>query len=141
MTGESPVAVALQHINGGAKMPSTLNPNIPGGLEQIIMHAMAVDPAQRYASASEMLYDLEEFRKNPNILFFFEPNAAAPRMTADRPRTPVQGGRSAAERTANRLLPRRHPVPGKRCGPQAPPGPPRRPVRRPSRRSRSGIRR
>ena len=100
--GESPVAVALQHINGGAKMPSTLNPNIPGGLEQIIMHAMAVDPAQRYASASEMLYDLEEFRKNPNILFFFEASAAAPRMTADRPRVPVQGARSAAERTANR---------------------------------------
>lgn len=100
--GESPVAVALQHINGGAKMPSTLNPNIPGGMEQIIMHAMAVDPAQRYASASEMLYDLEEFRKNPNILFFFEASAAAPRMTADRPRAPVQGGRSAAERTANR---------------------------------------
>ena len=71
---ESPVAVALQHINGGAAMPSTLNPNIPGGLEQIIMKAMSLDAKDRYASATEMLKDMEEFRKNPAILF------AAPNM-------------------------------------------------------------
>ena len=67
--GESPVAVAIQHINGGAKMPSTINPNIPGGMEQIIMKAMAHDPADRYASATAMLYDMDEFRKTPSILF------------------------------------------------------------------------
>ncbi len=67
--GESPVAVAIQHINGGAAMPSTLNPNIPGGLEQIIMKAMAHDPANRYNTATAMLYDMDEFRKDPAILF------------------------------------------------------------------------
>ena len=67
--GESPVAVAIQHINGNAAMPSTLNPNIPGGLEQIIMKAMAQSPAGRYATTSAMLYDMDEFRKNPAILF------------------------------------------------------------------------
>ncbi len=67
--GESPVAVAIKHINGGAPMPSTLNPNIPGGLEQIIMHAMAQEPSERYASATKMLRDLDEFRKDPGILF------------------------------------------------------------------------
>ena len=67
--GESPVAVAIQHINGGAVMPSTLNPNIPGGLEQIIMKAMAHEPAARYNSAAQMLGDMDEFRKNPAILF------------------------------------------------------------------------
>ncbi len=70
--GESPVAVAIQHINGGAPMPSTLNPNIPGGLEQIIMKAMSINPDDRYSTATEMLYDLEEFRKNPSILFDFK---------------------------------------------------------------------
>ena len=69
--GESPVAVAIQHINGGAQMPSVLNPNIPGGLEQIIMKAMALDPANRYNNATALLYDLEEFRKNPSMLFYF----------------------------------------------------------------------
>ena len=67
--GESPVAVAIQHINGGAAMPSTINPNIPGGLEQIIMKAMAHEPAERYDNAAAMLYDMDEFRKNPTILF------------------------------------------------------------------------
>ena len=67
--GESPVSVAIQHINGGAAMPSTLNPNIPGGLEQIIMKAMALEPAQRYNSATQMLADMDEFRKNPGMLF------------------------------------------------------------------------
>ncbi len=67
--GESPVAVAIQHINGGAVMPSTLNPNIPGGLEQIIMKAMAQETENRYSTATQMLTDMDEFRKNPAILF------------------------------------------------------------------------
>ena len=67
--GESPVAVAIKHINGGAPLPSTLNPNIPGGLEQIIMKAMGHEPSQRYETATKMLSDLDEFRKNPGILF------------------------------------------------------------------------
>ena len=67
--GESPVAVAIQHINGGAPLPSALNPNIPKGLEQIIMKSMALDVNDRYPSATEMLRDMEEFRKNPEIRF------------------------------------------------------------------------
>jgi len=69
--GESPVAVAIQHINGGAVMPSTLNPNIPSGLEQIIMKGMALEIQDRYVSATEMLQDMEEFRKNPAIVFHY----------------------------------------------------------------------
>ena len=67
--GESAVSVAIQHINGGAPLPSTLNPNIPKGLEQIIMKGMALDVRDRYVSATEMLQEMEEFRKNPNIVF------------------------------------------------------------------------
>ena len=69
--GDSPVAVAIQHINGGAAMPSTLNPNIPGGLEQIIMKCMQTDPDQRYNSATALLYDLEKLRQTPDMLFPF----------------------------------------------------------------------
>ncbi len=69
--GESPVAIAIQHISGGAAMPSSLNPNIPNGLEQIIMRSMALDTNDRYPSATEMLKDMEEFRKDPTVLFLF----------------------------------------------------------------------
>ena len=67
--GESAVSVAIQHINGGAPLPSVYNPNIPTGLEQIIMKAMALEVRDRYVSATEMLQDMEEFRKNPAIVF------------------------------------------------------------------------
>ena len=67
--GDSPVAVAIQHINGGAVMPSMLNPNIPGGLEQIIMKAMAHEISDRYTSATQMLTDMDVFRKEPGTLF------------------------------------------------------------------------
>ena len=70
--GESAVAVAIQHINGGAPLPSALNPNIPAGLEQIIMKGMALEIRDRYVSATEMLQDMEEFRKNPAIQFAYK---------------------------------------------------------------------
>ena len=104
--GESPVAVAIQHINGTPPMPSMLNPNIPGGLEQIIMKAMQKDPAKRYANATQMLYDLEEFRKNPSILFDFNSGSIddavllhAQKPAAQAPVIPVQP-RTTAERIA-----------------------------------------
>ena len=98
--GESPVAVAIQHINGGAPKPSTINPNIPVGLEQIILKGMALEPKDRYASATEMLQDMEEFRKNPGIDFQYQPSApsqhpiAIKGMVSTYPKT-------TAERVAN----------------------------------------
>ena len=85
--GESPVAVAIKHINGGAPMPSTLNPNIPGGLEQIIMKAMGHDPSDRYDTATKMLADLDEFRKNPAILFDY--NAPPLDAVTELPKPPL----------------------------------------------------
>ncbi len=67
--GDTPVAVAIQHIKSIPVPPCDLNPDIPKGLEAITLKAMAPDLAQRYASAEEMLDDLKEFRKNPD----FEP--------------------------------------------------------------------
>src|SRR5574344_2727371 len=48
--GESAVSVAIQHINGGAPSPSAYNPNIPAGLEPIIMQAMALAARARCVS-------------------------------------------------------------------------------------------
>ena len=67
--GESPVSVAIQHIAGGAVKPSKLNPNIPAGLEQIIQRAMANDLKDRYASALDMIADMDELRKDPTMTF------------------------------------------------------------------------
>lgn len=89
--GETPVAVAIQHINGNLLPPSQLNSSVPKGLEQIILRAMAVNPDERYSSASDMLRDMEEFRKNPAVVFgrsHFTP--AAPEQTPPTPPRPVR---------------------------------------------------
>lgn len=67
--GDSPVAVAIQHINSIPLSPRELDDSIPEAMEEITMKAMAPDVEKRYLSAEAMLADLEEFRKNPNISF------------------------------------------------------------------------
>ena len=74
--GETPVSVAIQHINGTPLSPSLLNSDIPTGLEQITMHAMCSDLNIRYSSITDMLKDMEEFRKNPTIRFTFLPKGS-----------------------------------------------------------------
>ncbi len=63
--GDNPVNVAIQHINSIPIPPRELNPDIPQGLEDIVLKAMAPDLNQRYSSAEVMLEDINEFRKNP----------------------------------------------------------------------------
>lgn len=65
--GDTPVSIAIQHINSMPLAPRDINPDIPEALEKITMKAMCADINKRYASTSEMLRDLEEFRRNPNI--------------------------------------------------------------------------
>jgi serine/threonine protein kinase/beta-lactam-binding protein with PASTA domain len=67
--GDSAVSIAIQHISAIPLMPRDINPDIPVGLETITMRAMEPDLSRRYASADELLADLEEFRKNPGIIF------------------------------------------------------------------------
>ena len=67
--GDTPVSVAIQHINSIPLPTRDINPDIPEALESITMKAMASDADKRYVTAEEMLVDLEEFRKNPNINF------------------------------------------------------------------------
>ncbi|MDR0326642.1 MAG: protein kinase, partial [Oscillospiraceae bacterium] len=70
--GDSPVSVALQHISSLPLGPREINPDIPEALEMIVIKAMAPKLTKRYASAEEMLKDLEEFRKNPSISFEYD---------------------------------------------------------------------
>lgn len=67
--GDSAVSIAIQHISSIPLMPREINPEIPVGLEQITMHAMEANMDARYPSADALLQDLEEFRKNPEIVF------------------------------------------------------------------------
>lgn len=66
---ESAVSVALMQLQEDAKKLTEINPDIPVGLEQICIHAMQKNPADRYQTATEMLLDVEEVIKNPKAVF------------------------------------------------------------------------
>ena len=78
LTGKLPfdadnaVSVALMQVNNEAELPRTINSRIPVGFEQITMKAMQKSTRERYQSAAEMLMDLEELKRNPNIKFDYQ---------------------------------------------------------------------
>lgn len=55
------MAVMYQHVQGKARPPQELNPNLPPGLADLIMKAMAVDKAKRFQSMEELRVALERF--------------------------------------------------------------------------------
>lgn len=57
-TGDSPVAVAYQHVREDPKLPSLVHPGVPRELDSVILKAMSKNPANRYQSAAEMRADL-----------------------------------------------------------------------------------
>ncbi len=57
--GDSPVAIAYQHVNEPPKAPSSLDPSIPSSLDSITLGALAKSPSNRYQTAAEMRTDVE----------------------------------------------------------------------------------
>lgn len=57
--GESPISVALKHLQEPFEEPRKVNPHIPQSVENVILKAMRKNPGERYGSAHEMLLDLE----------------------------------------------------------------------------------
>ena len=66
---DSAVSVAIMQLQQDPVLPRDINEGIPVGLEQITMHAMQKDVMKRYRTAAEMLRDLEEFRRSPDMVF------------------------------------------------------------------------
>ncbi len=64
--GETPVAIALQHISGKARPISELNPAVPPAMERVVAKAMEKQPENRYQSALEMAQDLQRTLQEPD---------------------------------------------------------------------------
>ncbi len=75
-TGESPVAVAYQHVSETAVSPDRVNPDAPRELAAIAEHAILKSPDLRYQSAEEFRADLLRYLSGS------EPIAAAAAMAA-----------------------------------------------------------
>ncbi|NLK20957.1 MAG: Stk1 family PASTA domain-containing Ser/Thr kinase [Epulopiscium sp.] len=64
--GESPVTVALKHINEEIPSPRSINTDISSSLEDIIMKSTQKRPENRYKSVDEMIKDMESSLQHPN---------------------------------------------------------------------------
>jgi serine/threonine protein kinase len=61
-TGDTPVAVAYQHVREDPRHPSELNPSVPAALDAVVLKALSKNPLNRYQSAAEMRSDLVRVR-------------------------------------------------------------------------------
>ncbi|WP_377889280.1 Stk1 family PASTA domain-containing Ser/Thr kinase [Alkalihalobacillus sp. R86527] len=67
-SGDSPVSVALKHLQDRFPKPSLINTSLPKNVEQIILKAMAKEPHQRYENAHE-LYDALDNALDPTKVY------------------------------------------------------------------------
>jgi beta-lactam-binding protein with PASTA domain/tRNA A-37 threonylcarbamoyl transferase component Bud32 len=58
-TGDSPVAIAYQHVRENPIPPSRVDPDVPAWADAIVLKAMAKSPADRYQTAADMRADLQ----------------------------------------------------------------------------------
>jgi serine/threonine-protein kinase len=65
--GDSPVAVAYQHVRENAVAPSSRNPEVPPAVDSIVMKALAKNQLNRYQSAGEMRTDLQRALANQPV--------------------------------------------------------------------------
>jgi len=64
---EESVSVVMQHLHEEPLPPCEVNPELPAGIEAIIMKAMRKEQRLRYNSASEILEDLVMVYQNPSV--------------------------------------------------------------------------
>ena len=79
-TGDTPVAIAYQHVQEPPPPPQSINTAVPLALEAIILKLLTKDPVLRYPSAEDLRADLRRFRKSATL-----PAASQPAEVEERP--------------------------------------------------------
>ncbi|MBD7910403.1 MULTISPECIES: Stk1 family PASTA domain-containing Ser/Thr kinase [Clostridium] len=65
---DSPVTIALKHIQEEVVPPKQINSRIPDSLNKLILKAMEKDPNKRYQTAKELINDLQKIKEDPNAV-------------------------------------------------------------------------
>jgi beta-lactam-binding protein with PASTA domain/predicted Ser/Thr protein kinase len=100
-TGDTPVAVAYQHVREEPRRPSEVNPSIPSALDAVVLKALSKNPLNRYQSSAEMRSDLVRVRNGQAPM--------APLVMSDDERTAMIAASPAA--TTRRINGRHAPAP------------------------------
>ncbi|MGY4098097.1 Stk1 family PASTA domain-containing Ser/Thr kinase [Nocardia sp. R16R-3T] len=89
-TGDSPIAVAYQHVREDPRLPSHVHNGVPRELDSVVLKAMSKNPANRYQTAAEMRSDL--------IRVLGGQKPSAPTVMTDEDRTTILGSNEPAPR-------------------------------------------
>ncbi|MDT7653910.1 MAG: eukaryotic-like serine/threonine-protein kinase, partial [Pseudonocardiales bacterium] len=97
-TGDTPVAVAYQHVREDPRRPSEVNPSIPAALDAVVLKALSKNPLNRYQSAAEMRSDLVRVRSGqsplaPLVMSEDERTAMLAASPSTGPTRRINGGR------------------------------------------------
>jgi serine/threonine-protein kinase len=120
-TGDSPVAIAYQHVKEEPVPPSQIDPEVPAWADAIVLKAMRKDPADRYQSAGEMRNDIQRALSGAPIAAAMPPTASYAGATRRMGAASTQ----LAGRTAS-IPPYDYGPPGYGPDDRGPGGPPRR---------------
>jgi eukaryotic-like serine/threonine-protein kinase len=71
---DTPLGIAMKHVNGHLRQPKELNPAVPDGINAITIRLLAKNPENRYTSDSELIEDLER------VCAGLDPSAATTEM-------------------------------------------------------------
>ena len=103
-SGDSPVEIAMKHVNETPSAPSTRTPRVPPELDQVVLRAIAKNPIDRYQSAED--FDADLVRAAKGLPVARETAEAATTVLAATQATTVMDGRAPAPPPAR---PRRPP--------------------------------
>ena len=98
-TGDSPVAIAYQHVRENPVPPSRIDPDLPPWADGIVLRAMEKDPNDRYQSAADMRSDIQR------ALSGFPVAAAMPMTQSYAGPAPGPGGWTRWARPSSRARP------------------------------------
>lgn len=90
-TGDSPIAVAYQHVREDPRLPSHVHNGVPRELDSVVLKAMSKNPANRYQTSAEMRADL--------IRVLGGQKPSAPMVMTDEDRTTILGSNEPAPRS------------------------------------------
>ena len=106
--GETPMAVAYQHVSTDVPPPSSRNPEVPPELDAIVLRALAKDPDSRYQDTDPFLHDLEAWLRGESIAGGVPARPAptiVPEQVVVRRPVAVSRGSGGPARSAGRVLP------------------------------------
>ena len=90
---ESPIGIAMQHVEGRLRPPREVDPSIPEGINAVAVRLLAKDPKDRHSDAASLLEDLDRVKEG------LKPSAATMRTLAKATLPQSTGGRTSTQKT------------------------------------------